>query len=199
MKNENGFRASRVSCHLHRLKSSPCVTSLLLCSAPWERTRSPPPTWRRSSPLSELRRTKRGWPRCTSLSTLLAFSLIKHGMVNQVVAACKGKSTEELIAAGLPKLASMGELEGGCFYVSALPDKPVQVVVELLLLLPLLPVVLLLRRLLRRRPRRRRRRRSPRRRTMTWASDSSISRSLWPFLVLTTCYWQICWKLEIKN
>merc|ERR1740131_875145 len=26
----------------------------------------------------------------------------------QVVAACKGKSTEELIAAGLPKLASMG-------------------------------------------------------------------------------------------
>ena len=36
-------------------------------------------------------------------------------MVNQVVAACKGKSTEELIAAGLPKLASMGELEDGCF------------------------------------------------------------------------------------
>merc|ERR550517_1034963 len=28
--------------------------------------------------------------------------------LNQVVAACKGKSTEELIAAGLPKLASMG-------------------------------------------------------------------------------------------
>ena len=27
---------------------------------------------------------------------------------HQVVAACKGKSTEELIAAGLPKLASMG-------------------------------------------------------------------------------------------
>merc|ERR1712203_1058783 len=27
----------------------------------------------------------------------------------QVVAACKGKSTEELIAAGLPKLASMGD------------------------------------------------------------------------------------------
>merc|ERR1711972_769405 len=26
----------------------------------------------------------------------------------QVVAACKGKSTDELIAAGLPKLASMG-------------------------------------------------------------------------------------------
>ena len=49
------------------------------------------------------------------LSTLLAFSPIKHGMVNQVVAACKGKTTEELIAAGLPKLASMGELEGGCF------------------------------------------------------------------------------------
>ena len=36
-------------------------------------------------------------------------------MVNQVVAACKGKSTEELIAAGLPKLASMGELEDCCF------------------------------------------------------------------------------------
>merc|ERR1711918_209978 len=97
----------------------------------------------------------------------------------QVVTACKGKSTEELIAAGLPKLASM-------------------VVVELLLRLPPLPVVLLLRRLLRRRPRRRRRRRSPRRRTMTWASDSSTSRSLWPFLMLTTCFWQICWKLEIK-
>merc|ERR550517_1063451 len=28
--------------------------------------------------------------------------------LNQVVAACKGKSTEELIAAGLPELASMG-------------------------------------------------------------------------------------------
>merc|ERR1712020_206359 len=28
--------------------------------------------------------------------------------LNQVVAACKGKSTEELIAVGLPKLASMG-------------------------------------------------------------------------------------------
>ena len=28
--------------------------------------------------------------------------------LRQVVAACKGKSTEELIAAGLPKLASMG-------------------------------------------------------------------------------------------
>merc|ERR1711990_544487 len=28
--------------------------------------------------------------------------------LSQVVAACKGKSTEELIAAGLPKLASMG-------------------------------------------------------------------------------------------
>ena len=27
----------------------------------------------------------------------------------QVVAACAGKSTEELIAAGLPKLASMGD------------------------------------------------------------------------------------------
>ena len=49
------------------------------------------------------------------LSTLLASSPIKHCMVNQVVAACKGKSTEELIAAGLPKLASMGELEDGCF------------------------------------------------------------------------------------
>ena len=36
-------------------------------------------------------------------------------MVNQVVAACKGKSTEELIAAGLPKLASMGELEDAFF------------------------------------------------------------------------------------
>ena len=35
-------------------------------------------------------------------------------LVNQVVAACKGKSTEELIAAGLPKLASMGELEDCC-------------------------------------------------------------------------------------
>merc|ERR1719220_2580252 len=32
--------------------------------------------------------------------------------LNQVVAACKGKSTEELIAAGLPKLASMGGAGG---------------------------------------------------------------------------------------
>ena len=48
------------------------------------------------------------------LSTLLASSPLKHGMVNQVGAARKGKSTEELIAAGLPKLASMGELEEGC-------------------------------------------------------------------------------------
>merc|ERR1719471_1280075 len=98
----------------------------------------------------------------------------------------------EVSAANMEKiLSSVG--------VEADKERLAWVVVLLLLLLPLLPVVLLLRRLLRRRPRRRRRRRSPRRRTMTWASDSSTSRSLWPFLVLTTCFWQICWKLEIKN
>ena len=42
-------------------------------------------------------------------------------MVNQVVAACEGKSTEELIAAGLPKLASMGELEDAFFSCQRLP------------------------------------------------------------------------------
>merc|ERR1711971_774555 len=80
--------------------------------------------------------------------------------LSQVVAACAGKSTEELIAAGLPKLASMGGGGGA----APLP--------QLLVLLLLLLLKLLL-------PRRRRRRRSLRRRTMTWVSDSSTRLTFW--------------------
>merc|ERR1712203_12055 len=80
--------------------------------------------------------------------------------LNQVVAACKGKSTEELIAVGLPKLASMGGGGGA---------PPLQQPLAALLLQPLLRLL---------RPRRRRRRRSPRR-TMTWASASLTSLQSW--------------------
>merc|ERR1712172_190821 len=53
--------------------------------------------------------------------------------LSQVVAACAGKSTEELIAAGLPKLASMGG--GG----GAAPLQQPLVLLLLLLLKLLLP------------------------------------------------------------
>merc|ERR1712172_291284 len=87
--------------------------------------------------------------------------------LSQVVAACAGKSTEELIAAGLPSLLAW------------------VVAVELLLLQQLLVLLLLLllKLLL---PRRRRKRRSLRRRTMTWASDSLTSLSA-PVLTFWCC------------
>ena len=109
------------------------------------------------------------------------FRLLKC-FASQVVAACKGKSTEELIAAGLPKLASMGikiycsmDIAQSFLHGHFFENVTSKVAVVELLLPQQLPVLLLLQLPPRLRPRRRRRRRSPRRRTTTWASDSSTS------------------------
>merc|ERR1712080_152191 len=76
--------------------------------------------------------------------------------LNIVVNACKGKSTDELVAQGTPLLASIGGGGG-----AAAPAAAAAEVVRLLLLLL--------------RPRRRKRKKSPKRKMTTWASVCSTS------------------------